>query len=104
MYTYVCFLILPLIFLIILHYISYCKAHLHYISTIYVYICIQSILVICCVAIFVVDLEVFFDPSQYTVREGENQLIFLRANKEYEIPFSVNVTLTDITTLGTYKL
>ena len=45
-------------------------------------------------------LAVFFDPATYTVPEGENQVLVLRANRTFELPFTIDVTLVDITAVG----
>ena len=46
------------------------------------------------------DLVVFFDPAAYTVPEGESQVLVLRANKTFAVPFTIDVTLMDITAVG----
>ena len=42
----------------------------------------------------------FFDPASYSVPEGENQELVLRADKRFEVPFTIDVTLMDITAVG----
>ena len=42
----------------------------------------------------------FFDPAAYSVPEGGNKVLFLRADKTFTVPFTVDVTLIDITAIG----
>ena len=42
----------------------------------------------------------FFDPASYSVPEGENEVLVLRADKRFEVPFTIDVTLMDITAVG----
>ena len=42
----------------------------------------------------------FFDPAFYSVPEGESQELILKADKRFEIPFTIDVTLMDITAVG----
>ena len=42
----------------------------------------------------------FFDPASYSVLEGENQVLVLVADKQFEVPFTIDVTLMDITAVG----
>ena len=46
------------------------------------------------------ELRVFFDPAAYSVPEGENEVLFLRADKTFEVPFTIDVTLMDVTAVG----
>ena len=51
-------------------------------------------------AILDTELAVFFDPAAYSAPEGENQVLILRANRTFEVPFTIYVTLMDITAVG----
>ena len=42
----------------------------------------------------------FFDPASYSVSEGESQVLVLRADKRFEVPFTIDITLMDITAVG----
>ena len=42
----------------------------------------------------------FFDSASYSVPEGENQVLVLRADKQFEVPFTIDITLMDITAVG----
>ena len=42
----------------------------------------------------------FFDPAVYSVPEGRNQVLVLRTDKEFAIPFTIDVTLNDGTAVG----
>ena len=44
----------------------------------------------------------FFDPAVYSVPEGENQVLVLRTDNEFAIPFTIDVTLKDGTAVGKY--
>ena len=44
----------------------------------------------------------FFDPAVYSVPEGRNQVLVLRTDKEFAIPFTIDVTLNDGTAVGKY--
>ena len=44
----------------------------------------------------------FFDPAAYSVPEGENQVLVLRTDNEFAVPFTIDVTLTDGTAVGKY--
>ena len=44
----------------------------------------------------------FFDPAVYSVLEGENQVLVLRTDNEFTIPFTIDVTLKDGTAVGKY--
>ena len=47
------------------------------------------------------DLEVFFDPTSYTVPEDMNVTLVLRTNTSfYSFPFTVTVNTTDITAVA----
>ena len=46
----------------------------------------------------------FFDPAVYSVPEGENQVLVLRTDNEFAIPFTIDVTLRDGTAVGKYLL
>ena len=46
------------------------------------------------------ELAAFCDPAAYSVPEGENQMLVLRANKTFAVPFTIDVTLMDITAVG----
>ena len=48
------------------------------------------------------ELRVFFDPAVYSVPEGENQMLVLRTDNEFAVPFTIDVTLTDGTAVGKY--
>ena len=48
------------------------------------------------------ELRVFFDPAVYSVPEGENQVLVLRTDNEFAIPFTIDVTLKDGTAVGKY--
>ena len=37
----------------------------------------------------------FFDPAVYSVPEGENQVLVLRTDNEFAVPFTIDVTLRD---------
>ena len=47
-------------------------------------------------------IAVYFDPSQYRVMEGGSVAITLKVNGTFSVAFNVNVTLMDITAIGTY--
>ncbi len=42
----------------------------------------------------------FFDPAVYSVPEGENQVLVLRTDIEFAVPFTIDVTLRDGTAVG----
>ena len=42
----------------------------------------------------------FFDPASYFVPEGENEVLILIADKRFEVPFTIDVTLMNITAVG----
>ena len=44
----------------------------------------------------------FFDPAVYSVPEGENQMLVLRTDNEFAVPFTIDVTLRDGTAVGKY--
>ena len=44
----------------------------------------------------------FFDPAVYSVPEGENQVLVLRTDNEFAVPFTIDVTLRDGTAVGRY--
>ena len=44
----------------------------------------------------------FFDPAAYSFPEGEDKVLFLGANKTFAVPFTIDVTLIDITAVGKY--
>ena len=44
----------------------------------------------------------FFDPAVYSVPEGENQVLVLRTDNEFAIPFTIDVTLKDDTAVGKF--
>ena len=44
----------------------------------------------------------FFDSAFYSVLEGENQTLVLLADEQFKIPFTIGVTLMDITAVGKY--
>ena len=44
----------------------------------------------------------FFDPVAYSVPEGENQVLVLRTDNEFAVPFTIDVTLRDGTAVGKY--
>ena len=48
------------------------------------------------------ELRVFFDPAVYSVPEGENQVLVLRTDNEFAVPFTIDVTLRDGTAVGRY--
>ena len=48
------------------------------------------------------DLRVFFDPADFSVPEGENQVLVLRTDNEFAVPFTIDVTLRDGTAVGKY--
>ena len=48
------------------------------------------------------ELRVFFDPAVYSVLEGENQVLFLTADNEFAVPFTIDITLRDGTAVGKY--
>ena len=48
------------------------------------------------------ELRAFFDPAVYSVPEGENQVLVLRTDNEFAIPFTIDVTLRDVTAVGKY--
>ena len=48
------------------------------------------------------ELRVFFDPAVYSVPEGENQVLVLRTDNEFAVPFTIDVTLRDGTAVGKY--
>ena len=43
-----------------------------------------------------------FDPADYSVPEGENQVLVLRTDNEFAVPFTIDVTLRDGTAVGKY--
>ena len=47
-----------------------------------------------------VVVNVFFDPDMYNVTEGDVAIITVRADREFTVPFSVNVTLQDGSAVG----
>ena len=46
------------------------------------------------------DLTVFFNCGSYLVPEGKNQVLVLNADKQFEVPFKIDVSLIDINALG----
>ena len=48
------------------------------------------------------ELRVFFDPAVYSVPEGENQVLVLRTDNKFAVPFTIVVTLRDGTAVGKY--
>ena len=44
----------------------------------------------------------FFDPAVYSVPEGENQVLVLRTDNEFAVPFTIDVRLRDGTAVGKY--
>nr|WNS50027.1 Na-Ca exchanger/integrin-beta4-like protein [Halisarca dujardinii] len=40
-------------------------------------------------------VSVHFDPAEYEVREGENKVLILLANRTFNVPFDINVNLFD---------
>ena len=48
------------------------------------------------------ELRVFFDPADYSVPEGENEVLVLRTDNEFAVPFTIGVTLRDGTAVGKY--
>ena len=44
----------------------------------------------------------FFDPAVYAVPEGENQVLVLRTDNEFAVPFTIDVRLEDGTAVGKY--
>ena len=44
----------------------------------------------------------FFDPADYSVPEGENQVLVLRTDNVFAVPFTIDVTLRDGTAVGKY--
>ena len=44
----------------------------------------------------------FFDPAEYLVPEGENQMLLLRTDNEFAVPFTIDVTLENGTAVGKY--
>ena len=48
------------------------------------------------------ELRVFFDPAVYSMPEGENQVLVLRTDNEFAIPFTIDVTLRDGAAVGKY--
>ena len=46
-------------------------------------------------SMFDTELRVFFDPATYSVPEGENQVLALRTDNEFAVPFTIDVTLRD---------
>ena len=53
-------------------------------------------------SIFDKELRVFFDPAVYSVPEGENQVLVLRTDIEFAVPFTIDVTLREGTAVGKY--
>ena len=54
------------------------------------------------VSMFDKELRVFFDPAVYSVPEGWNQVLVLRTDNEFAVPFTIDVTLRDGTAVGNY--
>ena len=48
------------------------------------------------------ELRVLFDPAVYSVPEGENEVLVLRTDNEFAVPFTIDVTLRDGTAVGKY--
>ena len=48
------------------------------------------------------ELRVFFDPAVYSVPEGEKQVLVLRADNVFAVPFTIDVSLRDVTAVGKY--
>ena len=48
------------------------------------------------------ELRVFFDPAVYSVPEGDNQVLVLRTDNEFAVPFTIDVTLRNGTAVGKY--
>ena len=46
------------------------------------------------------DLKVFFSSASYSLLEGQSQVLVLEADKQFEVPFTIDVTLMDITAVG----
>ena len=46
------------------------------------------------------DLTVFFNCGSYFVPEGKNQVLVLNADKQFEVPFKIDVSLTNINAVG----
>ena len=46
------------------------------------------------------ELRVFFDPASYSIPEGENQVLVLKVDKQFEAPFLINVTFTAGSAVG----
>ena len=44
----------------------------------------------------------FFDPAAYSVPEGENQVLLLRTDNEFAVPFTIDVSLRNGTAVGKY--
>ena len=51
---------------------------------------------------FVKELRVFFDPADYSVPEGDNEVLALRTDNVFAVPFTIDVTLRDGTAVGKY--
>ena len=45
-------------------------------------------------------LNVFFDPDEYNVTEGDVAVITVRADRNFTVPFDVIVTLRDGSAVG----
>ena len=48
------------------------------------------------------ELRVLFGPVVYSLPEGENQVLVLRTDIEFAVPFTIDVTLRDGTAVGKY--
>ena len=48
------------------------------------------------------ELRVFFDPADYSVSEGDNEVLVLRTDNVFAVPFTIDVTLRDGTAVGKY--
>ena len=50
---------------------------------------------------FVKELRVFFYPALYSMPEGDNEVLVLRTDNEFTVPFTIDVTLRN-GTVGKY--
>ena len=46
------------------------------------------------------DLTVFFNCGSYFVPEGKNQVLVLNADKQFAVPFKVDVSFININAVG----
>ena len=51
---------------------------------------------------FAKELRVLFDPDAYRVPEGENEVLVLKTDNEFAVPFTIDVRLEDGTAVGKY--